>query len=166
MIKIQKDFLHRKDFTGYRYRRRDIDDAICLVYLLKEPQCELIGITTVCGEPEKRAAVADVDVYKRQVSFGVCHLCEQPVVGIIGILHRVPTRVRHRVHIASPVVVRHGSVYQMCIRDRSRKGAGPSATATVAHPIRTEEILLIEFPISCDILGGLGEVALAVAFAA
>lgn len=60
MIKIQKDFLHRKDFTGYRYRRRDIDDAICLVYLLKEPQCELIGITTVCGEPEKRAAVADV----------------------------------------------------------------------------------------------------------
>lgn len=37
----------------------DIDDAICLAYLLKEPQCELIGITTVCGEPEKRAAVAD-----------------------------------------------------------------------------------------------------------
>lgn len=37
----------------------DIDDAICLAYLLKEPKCELIGITTVCGEPEKRAAVAD-----------------------------------------------------------------------------------------------------------
>lgn len=37
----------------------DIDDAICLAYLLKEPQCELVGITTVCGESEKRAAVAD-----------------------------------------------------------------------------------------------------------
>ena len=37
----------------------DIDDAICLAYLLKEPQGDLIGITTVCGEPEKRAAVAD-----------------------------------------------------------------------------------------------------------
>ena len=37
----------------------DIDDAICLAYLLKEPQCELLGITTVCGEPEKRAAIAD-----------------------------------------------------------------------------------------------------------
>ena len=37
----------------------DIDDAICLAYLLREPQCDLIGITTVCGEPEKRAAVAD-----------------------------------------------------------------------------------------------------------
>lgn len=37
----------------------DIDDAICLAYLLKEPRCELLGITTVCGEPEKRASVAD-----------------------------------------------------------------------------------------------------------
>ncbi|MGF6355067.1 purine nucleosidase [Paenibacillus sp. 4624] len=36
----------------------DIDDAICLAYLLKEPQCNLVGITTVCGEPEKRAAIA------------------------------------------------------------------------------------------------------------
>ena len=37
----------------------DIDDAICLAYLLKEPACELVGITTICGESEKRAAVAD-----------------------------------------------------------------------------------------------------------
>ena len=37
----------------------DIDDAICLAYLLKEPQCDLLGTTPVCGEPEKRAAGAD-----------------------------------------------------------------------------------------------------------
>lgn len=37
----------------------DIDDAVCLAYLLKEPQCELLGITTVCGESEKRASVAN-----------------------------------------------------------------------------------------------------------
>lgn len=37
----------------------DIDDAVCLAYLLKEPQCELVGITTVCGEPEIRASIAD-----------------------------------------------------------------------------------------------------------
>lgn len=37
----------------------DIDDAICLAYLLKEPRCELLGITTVSGEVEKRAEVAD-----------------------------------------------------------------------------------------------------------
>lgn len=37
----------------------DIDDALCLSYLLKHPQCELLGITTVSGEPEKRAMLAD-----------------------------------------------------------------------------------------------------------
>lgn len=37
----------------------DIDDALCLGYLLQEPRCQLLGITTVCGEPERRAAVAD-----------------------------------------------------------------------------------------------------------
>ena len=37
----------------------DIDDAVCLAYLLREPRCELMGITTVCGDPELRAAVAD-----------------------------------------------------------------------------------------------------------
>jgi purine nucleosidase len=37
----------------------DIDDAVALAYLLRQPRCELIGITTVTGEPEKRAALAD-----------------------------------------------------------------------------------------------------------
>lgn len=36
----------------------DIDDAVCLAYLLREPQCALLGVTTVCGESEKRAAAA------------------------------------------------------------------------------------------------------------
>ena len=36
----------------------DIDDAICLAYLRAQPQCELLGITTVSGEPEKRAMMA------------------------------------------------------------------------------------------------------------
>ncbi|TVY11790.1 nucleoside hydrolase [Paenibacillus cremeus] len=37
----------------------DIDDALCLAYLLCQPACELVGITTVGGEVEKRAMVAD-----------------------------------------------------------------------------------------------------------
>lgn len=37
----------------------DIDDAVCLAYLLREPQCELLGITTVCGQPQRRAEIAD-----------------------------------------------------------------------------------------------------------
>ena len=36
----------------------DIDDAVCLAYLLAQPQCELLGITTVTGEPERRAMMA------------------------------------------------------------------------------------------------------------
>jgi len=36
----------------------DIDDAVCLAYLLAQPECELLGITTVSGEAEKRAMLA------------------------------------------------------------------------------------------------------------
>ncbi len=37
----------------------DIDDAVCLAYLLAEPRCELVGITTVTGQPAERAMLAD-----------------------------------------------------------------------------------------------------------
>jgi purine nucleosidase len=37
----------------------NIDDALALAYLLKQPRCDLIGITTVTGEPDKRAMIAD-----------------------------------------------------------------------------------------------------------
>jgi purine nucleosidase len=36
----------------------DIDDAVCLAYLLAQPECELLGITTVTGEARKRAMMA------------------------------------------------------------------------------------------------------------
>lgn len=36
----------------------DIDDAVCLAYLLSQPDCELLGITTVSGEPVKRAMIS------------------------------------------------------------------------------------------------------------
>jgi len=36
----------------------DIDDAFCLAYLLAQPRCELLGITTVTGEADKRAMLA------------------------------------------------------------------------------------------------------------
>jgi len=36
----------------------DIDDAVCLAYLLRQPRCELMGVTTVTGEPVKRAMLA------------------------------------------------------------------------------------------------------------
>ena len=36
----------------------DIDDAICLAYLLAQPACELLGVTTVTGEAHERAKLA------------------------------------------------------------------------------------------------------------
>jgi purine nucleosidase len=36
----------------------DIDDAVCLAYLLQRPDCELLGITTVTGQPVERAKLA------------------------------------------------------------------------------------------------------------
>ena len=36
----------------------DIDDAVALAYLLRQPQCELVGITTVTGKPLERARLA------------------------------------------------------------------------------------------------------------
>jgi inosine-uridine nucleoside N-ribohydrolase len=36
----------------------DIDDAVCLAYLLANPECDLLGITTVTGEAQARAAMA------------------------------------------------------------------------------------------------------------
>lgn len=41
----------------------DIDDAACLAYLLQEPRCELLGITTVTGEPKERAKLASALCY-------------------------------------------------------------------------------------------------------
>ena len=38
----------------------DIDDAVALAYLLSQPRCDLLGITTVSGDSQARAALADV----------------------------------------------------------------------------------------------------------
>ena len=36
----------------------DIDDALALAYLLSQPRCDLVGVTTVTGEASKRAEMA------------------------------------------------------------------------------------------------------------
>jgi len=52
----------------------DIDDAVCLAYLLCEPRCALLGITTVCGDAHRRAAVADA----------ICRAAGKPVPVFAG----------------------------------------------------------------------------------
>jgi inosine-uridine nucleoside N-ribohydrolase len=38
----------------------DIDDAVCLAYLLAQPRCDLLGVTTVTADPVARAKLASV----------------------------------------------------------------------------------------------------------
>jgi purine nucleosidase len=38
----------------------DIDDALALAYLLRQPDCDLLGITTVTGDVAKRAALCQI----------------------------------------------------------------------------------------------------------
>jgi purine nucleosidase len=38
----------------------DIDDAVCLAYLLAQPRCDLLGVTTVSAEPVQRARLVSV----------------------------------------------------------------------------------------------------------
>ncbi|NMB12609.1 MAG: nucleoside hydrolase [Firmicutes bacterium] len=59
----------------------DIDDAACLAYLLHQPQCELLGITTVSGESVHRAMLADAvcqAVGRRDIP--IHPGCEQPLL--------------------------------------------------------------------------------------
>ncbi len=38
----------------------DIDDALALAYLLRQPRCELLGVTTVTGDTVQRAGIVEV----------------------------------------------------------------------------------------------------------
>jgi len=57
----------------------DIDDAVCLAYLLAQPRCELLGITTVTGEPVKRAMMASVLCKVAKKRIPIFPGCEKPM---------------------------------------------------------------------------------------
>jgi len=60
----------------------DIDDAVCLAYLLAQPDCELVGITTVTGEAEKRASLASVLCKAAGVDVPIYPGADQPIEGV------------------------------------------------------------------------------------
>ncbi len=59
----------------------DIDDAICLAYLLSHPDCEIIGITTVSGHPERRAMITDYLCEKAKKNIPVYPGMSEPLIG-------------------------------------------------------------------------------------
>ena len=59
----------------------EIDDAIALAYLLANPNCELVGITTCCGESIKRAELASMLCKVAGKDDIPIHAgCEQPIL--------------------------------------------------------------------------------------
>lgn len=58
----------------------DIDDAVCLAYLLAQPDCELLGITTVTGEGARRAEMASVLCKIAQKDVPIYIGAEQPLL--------------------------------------------------------------------------------------
>lgn len=59
----------------------DVDDAVCLAYLLAHPECELLGITTVTGEAERRAALASALCRAAGKAVPIYPGAEQPLRG-------------------------------------------------------------------------------------
>ena len=57
----------------------DIDDAVCLAYLLANPNCELMGITTVLGETKKRAELASAMLYQAGKSVPIFPGASRPI---------------------------------------------------------------------------------------
>ena len=58
----------------------DIDDAVCLAYLLAQPACELLGITTVSGESTKRAMLASALCRAAGKDVPICPGAEIPLL--------------------------------------------------------------------------------------
>ena len=58
----------------------DIDDAIALAYLLTHPDCEIVGITTVSGEAEKRSMIAEVICKQAGKNIPVFPGAEEPIL--------------------------------------------------------------------------------------
>ncbi len=56
----------------------DIDDAACLAYLLAQPDCELLGITTVTGEGRRRGMLASALCREAGVDVPIYIGAEQP----------------------------------------------------------------------------------------
>jgi inosine-uridine nucleoside N-ribohydrolase len=58
----------------------DIDDAVCLAYLLAQPACDLLGITTVSGQADKRAMMASALCRVAGVEIPIFPGAEEPLL--------------------------------------------------------------------------------------
>jgi purine nucleosidase len=88
----------------------NVDDALALAYLVRQPRCELLGVTTVAGEPEVRARLVSAmcEAFGRPevpIRSGLAHPLrisqQQPVATHKTVLARWP----HREEFASEAAI-------------------------------------------------------------
>ncbi|RYG48726.1 nucleoside hydrolase [bacterium] len=83
----------------------EIDDVLALLYLARHPECELLGVTTVTGDTQRRAALAEIvlrdyglgDVpvvagMRETLAWGIA----QPEVQHYDCMRQRPHRLNHR----------------------------------------------------------------------
>ena len=58
----------------------DIDDAVCLAYLLQQPKCNLLGITTVTGQAMERAKLASAICRWAGRDVPICPGADDPIL--------------------------------------------------------------------------------------
>lgn len=129
----------------------DVDDAVCLAYLLSHPDCELLGITTVTGEAEKRAALASV----------LCRAAGKEIPIYPGASH--PMQGEQRQPFAQQAVVlphwSHQTDFPLnqavdFLADTIRSQPG-EVTLLAVGPLTNAGMLFSKYPDVADLLGGL-----------
>lgn len=129
----------------------DVDDAVALAYLLAHPDCELLGITTVTGEAEQRAALASVLCKAAGKEIPIYPGAEHPMQGEqrqpkaqqASVLSRWP----HESHFPLNQAVDF-------LADTIRAHAGEVILLMIG-PLTNAGILFSRFPDVAQLLGGL-----------
>lgn len=99
----------------------DIDDAVCLAYLLAHPDCDLSGITTVSGQAVKRAAMADVMCRVAGKNVPIYPGCEYPL--IVPVMQSEARQADALVNWAHTTDFRHGHAIEF-MRETIRSHPG------------------------------------------
>jgi inosine-uridine nucleoside N-ribohydrolase len=129
----------------------DVDDAVCLAYLLSHPDCELLGITTVTGEAEKRASLASV----------LCQAAGKDIPIYPGADHPMSGEQRQRIAQQAAALPRwshetnfpKGQAVEF-LADTIRSHPGEVTLLTVG-PLTNAGLLFSTYPDVADLLGGL-----------
>jgi purine nucleosidase len=129
----------------------DVDDAVCLAYLLCHPDCELLGITTVTGEAIKRASLASV----------LCQAAGKDILIYPGADHPMQGEQRQTIAQQAAVLPRwpHQTDFPMnqavdFLADTIRSHPGEVTLLTVG-PLTNIGLLFSTYPDVASLLGGL-----------